>query len=83
MSASTAMIDRAPMASGMSSRMTASNNSRPIPGHEKMVSVMIPPLMTNARARTSEVTTGSNAFRAACLSRITFSDRPLARAVRM
>jgi hypothetical protein len=55
----------------------------PIPGHEKIVSVMMPPPMTKDSARTREVVTGSRALRAACRSRITESGRPLARAVRI
>ena len=38
----------APIASGMSDRVEASSRIKPIPGHEKYVSVMIPPPMLAA-----------------------------------
>src|SRR4026209_170254 len=53
-SASTPVIASAPTASGMSETLMACRKTRPMPGHEKIVSVTIPPPLTNARARTSE-----------------------------
>ena len=67
----------------MSSWSTESNISWPIPGQENIVSVKTEPSIIVTIVNIKEVTTGSNAFRAACLSLILFCEIPFALAVRI
>ena len=61
----TPMNENAATANGMSSEVTELIRIYPIPGHEKTVSVMIPPSITVATAMTRLVATGRSAVLAA------------------
>jgi hypothetical protein len=54
-----------------------------MPGHEKIVSVMIAPVSRLPNCKAKIVRTGSKAFFSACLTIAELSDKPFARAVLM
>ena len=71
------------IARGISSLVTASSISWPMPGHEKIDSVNTEPSMIVIMVKIKDVTTGYRAVLAACLSLILFWLRPFALAVRI
>ena len=55
----------------------------PMPGTRKICSVITAPVKMPGICRATRVTTGIRAFRTACFQIVTFSERPLERAVLM
>ena len=76
-------ITRIPCTTGQSTPVIASINWRPIPGQEKMVSVMMAPVKRPGMLNASKVISGIKALRKPCFKITMFSIRPFARAVRM
>ena len=75
------MNEKEAIATGISSLNTESRINCPIPGQENIVSVSTEPSIIVTIVNIKDVTTGSKAFLAACLSLILFWEIPFALAV--
>jgi hypothetical protein len=71
------------MITGVSLARIALISSEPMPGTRKICSVITAPVKMPGICSATSVTTGISALRTTCLTMVTRSERPLARAVLM